>query len=196
MKFLLQIFLFFIPISLYAQQERSADYYAQIPEKIENEREIRIYKDFAISDVKKIFRIYLNKDSCNAELISIRMPSQSGKNIEVKPEITKLKCSNETFLNFEVRNIQFLPKEEFFNYKKVKKTISYNEENKQNEIISEEMKVMDGSGYYIRYKNGDNFNSFFYSNPETYIKQYPEINELKSFVEILDFINDRFKIKF
>ncbi|MBC7555365.1 MAG: hypothetical protein H7195_00165 [Chryseobacterium sp.] len=124
------------------------------------------------------------------------MQSQSGKNIEVKPEITKLKCSNETFLNFEVRNIQFLPKEELFNYKKVKKTISYNEENKQNEIISEEMKVMDGSGYYIKYKNGDNFNSFFYSNPETYIKQYPEINELKSFVEILDFINDRFKIKF
>lgn len=196
MKIIFQIFFFFSLISVHAQQERSADYYAHIPEKIQNEKEIRIYKDFATNDSKKIFRIYLNKDSCNAELISLKLPSQSHNNIEVKPEVTKLKCSNENFLNFEVRDIQFLPKEEFFNYKKVKKSISYNEENKENEIVSEEMKLIDGNGYFVRYKNGDKYNSFFYSSPETYLKQYPKINELQDFVNILKYIDETFKIKF
>ena len=58
MNFIFKIFIIFLSISLNAQQRRSADYYAQIPEKIENEKEIRIYKDFSLTNVGKVFRIY------------------------------------------------------------------------------------------------------------------------------------------
>ena len=58
MNFIFKIFIIFLSISLNAQQRRSADYYAQIPEKIENEQEIRIYKDFSLTNGGKIFRIY------------------------------------------------------------------------------------------------------------------------------------------
>ena len=60
MNFIFKIFIIFLSISLNAQQRRSADYYAQIPEKIENEQEIRIYKDFSLTNGGKIFRIYLH----------------------------------------------------------------------------------------------------------------------------------------
>ena len=61
MKILFQILFLFLTISFNAQQRRSADYYAQIPEKIENEKEIRIYKDFSLTNGGKVFRIYLKK---------------------------------------------------------------------------------------------------------------------------------------
>lgn len=67
MKFIFQIFL--ISISMNAQQERSADFYAHIPEKIENAQEIRIYKDRGIINSGSIFRIYNVNSRWKAELI-------------------------------------------------------------------------------------------------------------------------------
>ena len=120
MNFIFKISIIFLSISLNAQQRRSADYYAQIPEKIENEQEIRIYKDFSLTNGGKIFRIYFKNNKCNAELISWFFPTQTSSdeyNSE-NPEVTKFQCSDKTFMNFEIRNIQYLPKEEYFKYKK------------------------------------------------------------------------------
>ena len=136
MKILFQILFLFLTISLNAQQRRSADYYAQIPEKIENEQEIRIYKDFSLTNGGKIFRIYFKNNKCNAELISWFFPIQTSSdeyNSE-NPEVTKFQCSDKTFMNFEIRNIQYLPKEDYFNYKREKKTVVLNDETKKYDI--------------------------------------------------------------
>ena len=84
MNFIFKIFIIFLSISLNAQQRRSADYYAQIPEKIENEQEIRIYKDFSLTNGGKIFRIYFKNNKCNAELISWFFLKQVQMNTIVK----------------------------------------------------------------------------------------------------------------
>ena len=119
MNFIFKIFIIFLSISLNAQQRRSADYYAQIPEKIENEQEIRIYKDFSLTNGGKIFRIYFKNNKCNAELISWFFPQTSSDEYNSEnPEVTKFQCSDKTFMNFEIRNIQYLPKEEYFKYKR------------------------------------------------------------------------------
>ena len=69
MNFIFKIFIIFLSISLNAQQRRSADYYAQIPEKIENEQEIRIYKGNGITNSGRIFRIFKENKTWKAELI-------------------------------------------------------------------------------------------------------------------------------
>lgn len=198
MNFIFKIFIIFLSISLNAQQRRSADYYAQIPEKIENEKEIRIYKDFSLTNGGKVFRIYFKNNKCNAELISWVFPTQTSSdeyNSE-NPEITKFQCSDKTFMNFEIRNIQYLPKEDYFNYKREKKTVVLNDETKEYDIEISHTEVMDGVGYNVMYRNGNVFNQFFYSNPKTYSEHYPEIDELQNFMEILKYIESEFKIKF
>lgn len=198
MKILFQILFLFLTISFNAQQRRSADYYAQIPEKIENEQEIRIYKDFSLTNGGKIFRIYFKNNKCNAELISWFFPIQTSSdeyNSE-NPEVTKFQCSDKTFMNFEIRNIQYLPKEDYFNYKREKKTVVLNDETKEYDIEISHTEVMDGVGYNVMYRNGNVFNQFFYSNPQTYSEHYPEIDELQNFMEILKYIESEFKIKF
>ena len=55
---------------------------------------------------------------------------------------------------------------------------------------------MDGVRYNVKYKNGKIFNQFYYSNPKTYSENYPEIDELQNFMEILKYIESEFKMKF
>ena len=112
------------------------------------------------------------------------------------PEVTKFQCSDKTFMNFEIRNIQYLPKEEYFKYKKENKTIVLNDDTKKYEIEIRQSLIMDGVGYNVKYKNGKIFNQFYYSNPKTYSENYPEIDELQNFMEILKYIESEFKIKF
>ena len=116
MNFIFKIFIIFLSISLNAQQRRSADYYAQIPEKIENEQEIRIYKGNGITNSGRIFRIFKENKTWKAELIQWFFDKQISLDEfqSVKPMVTKLKASRnfyEIFLNIEARNIGFLPKE-------------------------------------------------------------------------------------
>ncbi|QBO58003.1 hypothetical protein [Chryseobacterium salivictor] len=196
MKTLIQIF--FIFIFSICRGQKGADYWAKIPEKIQNEKEIRIYKDYSITNGGKVFLIYLQDNKWNAELIDWNFPSEFGTHEfqTIEPRITKLKADEINFMNFEIRNIEFLPNENTFQYKKEKREIVYDEDLKENVISTSKMMVMDGVSYRVIYKNGKLQNSFNYSNPKSYLKDFPEINELKSFFEILNYIETEFKIKF
>lgn len=54
--------------------------------------------------------------------------------------------------------------------------------------------VSDGEGYTVQVKNRGKVNEFRYSNPESYLKKYPEIDELIYMCEILDLIKSEFHI--
>lgn len=196
MKAFLQIL--FIYIFSICSGQKSADSWAKIPEKIQNEKEIRIYKNYSITNGGKIFRIYLHDNKWNAELIDWNFPSKisSDEFQTIEPRIIKLKADEINFMNFEIRNIKFLPNESTFQYKKEKSEIVYDEDLKENVISTSKKMIMDGVSYSVIYKNGKSQNSFNYSNPKSYLKDFPEINELKSFVEILTYIETEFKIKF
>ncbi len=199
MKFF-QLFIFFISISFYSQQKRNADYYAQIPEKIENEQEIRIYQGNGITNSGKIFRIFKEKNSWKAELIQWFYDKQisSDEYQSVKPIVTKLKSDKnlyEVFLNFEVRNIGFLPKENTFKYKREKQEVVYDEDSNDYVISVISMSIVDGVDYLVKYKNGIRSNEFRYNNPQSYLDNTPNIDEYKSFLEILKYIKSEFKIE-
>ena len=54
--------------------------------------------------------------------------------------------------------------------------------------------ILDGKTYTIQVKALGKTNSFSYSNPESYFKKYPEVDELIYVCEILDIIKSEFNI--
>ena len=117
----------------------------------------------------------------------------------VKPIITSLKSNKSLdviFVNLQSLNIQFLPKEETFDYKKSKNSVIWDEEEKDWIIKKSVSKIIDGKDYLIKYKSDKVYNEFNYDNPESYLEIYPNIDEYKSLLEILKYIESEFKIKF
>lgn len=198
MRFLL--ILYFL-LSFLFLKSQNVDSLANIPSELK-ETEIRIYKDRGIYNSGNVFRIYKDNKIWKAELIQWFLPKEINKDeFElIKPKITILKPQKsleELFLNLRALNIEFLPKEEYFQYKKEKRKVVYDEEEKDwlfetTDLIS----ILDGSGYLVKFKSGKQKNEFNYNNPESYLKHYPEINELISFVDILKYIRKEFNIEF
>jgi len=197
-KILFQV-LFILSISFFKSQEFKK--VANIPDNIENEKEIRICIGSGIANSGKIFRIYLNDNKkWNSELIQWFFPKKiSEDEYEVIPPIvTKLKSKislDIAFLNLEALNIGYLPKEEFFNYKKSKKEVVFDENENEYVINSTEMGVLDGVDYKVQYQSNKRKNEFHYNNPYVYLQEYPGINEYESFIKILKYVEDNFNVK-
>lgn len=166
-----------------------------------NEQEIRIYKDRGNTNSGIILRIFEENKVWKAEKIQWFLPKEISydKFESVKPikiDLLKDKKLEVIFMNLEALNIGFLPKEEAFEYKKEKKSVIWDEDEKQFSSHISKIAILDGTGYSTIYKSGKNHNEFHYSNPESYLKKFPEVDELTSFVEILKYIRKEFKIDF
>lgn len=198
MKTLLQIFLLLM-ISFFKGQR--VDTLANIPLKLEKENEVRIYAGNGITNSGKIFRMYLNENKkWNAELIQWFFPKKisEDKFESIPPIVTKPKSRKpleEVFLNLEVLNIGYLPKEEFFNYKKSKREVVFDKDEKEYVLMSQEISVSDGADFLVKYKSNKKQNEFHYLNPQVYLDQYPGIDEYESFMKILKYVEDNFNIK-
>ncbi len=197
MKYSLKILFLFFAMFLQAQ---NIDNLANIPPELK-ETEIRIYKDRGITNSGFVFRIYKENNNWKSELIQWFLPKEISKDEfeKIPPRLSLLKSQKsleEIFVNIEARNIKYLPKEEVFQYKKSKNEVIYDEDEKAFLVQSKVISVLDRTGYLVKYKSGNQVNEFNYSNPETYIKTYPEIDELKSFVDILNYIRKEFDINF
>jgi len=196
---LLFVFSFLFLITFLKSQ--NVDQLAHIPYKLK-EFEIRIYKDRGITNSGHIFRIYKEDKIWKAELIQWFLPKEISKDEfeRVKPKLTVLKSEKsleEIFVNFQARNIKFLPKEESFQYKKTSDRKVIFDEDEKAFLISEKLTgVLDGTGYLVKYQSGKQQNEFDYSNPESNLKHYPEIDELNYFVDILKYIRKEFNIEF
>ncbi len=182
-------------------KSQNIDSLANIPSELKKS-EIRIYKDRGITNSGFVFRIYKEDKTWKANLTQWFLPKEISNNEfeKIAPKLIALKPTKtleELFLNLIALNIGHLPKEESFKYKKEKYQVVYDEEEKSwlfettNSIV-----VLDGTGYLVKFKSGRQNNEFDYNNPESYLKHYPEIDELKSFVDILKYIRKEFNIEF
>ncbi len=173
---------------------------ANIPFELK-EKEIRIYKGRGITNRGEIFRVYLDEGGkWNAELIQWFIPEKKSED-EFKltsPKISNLKSRvslGQAFLTLEALNIGFLPKEEFFEYKKSKKEIVFDEDEKEYVLMSHVVSVVDGADFLVKYKSNKKENEFHYYNPESYLNKYPGIDEYESFMKILKYVEHNFNIK-
>ncbi|UKB84552.1 hypothetical protein LF887_02550 [Chryseobacterium sp. MEBOG06] len=198
MRILLQI-LFFVFVSMMKGQD--ADKLAGIPFNIENEKEIRIYQGPGIANGGKIFRIYLRKDeNWSAELIQWFLPSYTGKDefITIPPRVIQLKSKDnleKAFITFEAMNIGYLPKEDLFKYKMSRSKAVYDNDEKEYVLSTREYIITDGIDFLVKYKSNNKENEFHYSNPESYLKDTPGIDEYESFMKVLKYIEANFNIK-
>lgn len=87
-----------------------------------------------------------------------------------------------------------LPPWENIQYKLEKKNKDYFTED--DEIVSSVSKsaILDGFTYYLKVKTDKNENEFEYDNPESYLKIYPNVDELISFTELLNLLRSEFRI--
>lgn len=197
MKCLLNFLFLLIPFCLFGQ---SIDVLANISSEL-NDTEIRIYRDRGITNSGEIFRIYKENNVWKAELIQWFLPKQLRKDEfeRIPPKINVLKSQkplDEIFLNIEAKNINFLPKQNYFEYKKSKNDVVFDDTFQTFIILKKVSAVLDGTGYLVKYKSGNLQNEFEYDNPETFLKMFPEIDELKDFVDILKYIRKEFNINF
>lgn len=162
-----------------------------------NDNEIRVYKKDATSTGLELFRLFQDdKENWKAELYETIASNNNG---EIKIRARKSKLNS--LKNFELiwmqildTDIIHLPKWKTFKYKLEKKNKKY--EIEDGEIISSTSmsNFLDGFSYYVKIKNGKQENEIEYSNPESYLKKYPNVDELISFKELLDVLRDDFKI--
>ncbi|MBV2165576.1 MAG: hypothetical protein KUL76_03470 [Kaistella sp.] len=164
------------------------------------EKEIRIYKDRGITNSGIVFRVYKKNNQWKAETIQWFLPKKiSSDDFQMIPPITKNISADKNveliFMTLEALNIGQLPMEDAFEYKK-EKSIIWDEDEENFMMRTSKTAILDGNAYSVIYKAGQYYNEFTYNNPESYLHQFPEIDELKSFQKILEYIREQFNLNF
>lgn len=154
-------------------------------------QEIRIYKDRGITNSGFVFRMYKSDSKWKAELIQWFLDKEP-----LSKKLTSSKSLEEIFMNFEALDVLNLPNEDAFQYKKEKKNVVWDEDEKGYLIQTSKVAILDGFSYSLMYNSNEKYNEFTYNNPESYLKRLPEINELKSFEQILKSVRKEFNIEF
>lgn len=184
------IILIFISKFLFSQ---TTNQIINIPDTLSNEKEIRIYDIAEITNYSELFRIYQATDKkWNVEYYKCyRATNEKEKSRYEKVPIIVKNDFDLLWLKILNTNIDNLPNWDKIKYK-LKKKGEITIERGEYELNSEQVKVMDGESSIVMIRNKSKLNIIAYSNPETYFKYYPEVDELNSFVELLNLLRTEF----
>jgi hypothetical protein len=197
-RFLFSIILL-LSFHIKAQEISEINKVLEIPDTLEFEKEIRIYKNYSIADRINVFRMY---DEENSNWIAIKYSCSKTLNQVTKIDglhfpkenIGKLKFrdANLIWLNLLLTNMEFLPDMKSIEYKLSTQFIDLD---KGEKVISrKKILVTDGVGYHVYIKNGKITNDFSFYNTETYLKYYPKVDELIAYNELLSIIKKEFDL--
>ena len=198
MKLILIIFIISIS-SCFGQDYSEINKSLNLPDSLEYENEIRIYKDFSTTDGMEIFRMY-NKGN-NEWLVYVYYYNKTFKSatkieiIEFPKENLgeiKVKNANLIWLKFLLTDVDKLPNLKDVSYKLKKSKIEFIDG--EYAIARNVMSVMDGQSYFVNFRNLKITNNFIFNNPETYLSNYAEVDELISYNQIVTIIKDEFNL--
>jgi hypothetical protein len=203
MKKIQLLLILFLTIEFTAQNITEINADLNLSDTLKFNREIRIYQSSGISNYTSIFRMfnYENK-KWTSELYEhySKVPGKS----ELKTEKENLKSKNDMefiFLNFLRSEILNLPNQKEIKWKikgrdsifKVKRKWK-GKEFVEYESSYKTKSILDGTSYVIQVRDYEKKNEFSYSNPETYLKEYYNVDELIYVSEILNIVRKEFKI--
>lgn len=197
MKYL--FFILFVSFNfLPAQQNIEYDKILKIENLKFHEKEIRVYKKYGTSTGLELFRFYEDeKENWKAEFYNTVARTNNKDEVKIwtkKSKLNSLKNFEMLWLQFLDTNIVHLPKWEVFEYKLKKVNKDYQIEDGEIYSSTSRLSVLDGQSFYVQIKRGKAENQFNYSNPESYLEKYPNVDELLSFKELLDLIRTEFKV--
>tara|TARA_B100000949_G_scaffold179830_1_gene160945 strand:+ start:55 stop:675 length:621 start_codon:yes stop_codon:yes gene_type:complete len=174
-----------------------------ISDSLNHEIEIRIYQIGGITNYNSLFRMF--KD--NSEKWTAKFYEHYSKvDKQSKIRILEKSVKSEHDMDFVYQNLLRSHILELSNLDDIKWKLESRGpvipfENKVNgELVKEygfiinKSAILDGKTYTIQVKALGKTNSFSYSNPESYFKKYPEVDELIYVCEILDIIKSEFNI--
>lgn len=196
-SFFILIILFFS--KCYGQSVSEINKRLSFSDKFEFEREIRIYKYHSTSDQIEIFRMYdKGKNDWSAYIYyysnTFKSPTKINEFLFPKEDIgdLKIKDAGLIWMNLLLCDIEYLPNMKDIRYKLKKSSLQ--EEKGVFDIISTKISVLDGKGYIVFIKNYKNENEFSFDNPEIYLEDYPNVDELISYSKILSVIRNEFNL--
>ncbi|WP_369996235.1 hypothetical protein [Winogradskyella sp.] len=198
---ILIIFLFSIGVSAQNITEINSD--LKLSDSLTYETEVRIYQGGGITNYSSLFRMFKNKsDKWTAEFYEhyAKVEEQA----ELRTEKRTLESKNDmefVFQNFVRSHILDLPNLCEIQWKLITrgdvkkiKRIHRGEEVEKYEIMSKQVGILDGEGFKVQVKGWNRTNEFEFSNPDGYLRHYPEIDELIYMCEILNTIRTEFGI--
>ncbi len=183
------LFLLFSVVSYSQKHPAIINKAAGLPDGLTYNNEIRIYIDYQITDSADLFRLYeTENDKWVAELyrFSIYKPL-------AEKEVLKDTDYEQLWVDIENNKILYIPTGEDIRYKLIgDMSIVYEDGKKQYRVTSR--MITDGLGYEIFIKKGLEQNHIQYSNPEGYLRIYPEVDELNYIVNVINSIRNKFCI--
>jgi hypothetical protein len=195
------IFLFSIGVSAQNVTEINSD--LKLTDSLKYSTEIRIYQGGGISNYSCLFRMYRLKHKKWITEFYEHYSNVNGVNeLRIKKRNVRSENNMEfVYLNLLRSNILNLPSQKEIRWKlsgrdsiqKIKR------KRKGKEIVEYDsyrstISILDGVNYKVQIRDLNRENDFTYSNPESYLKEYPNIDELIYMSEILDIIRFEFKI--
>lgn len=165
--------------------------------------EIRIYQDIGITNYSSAFRIYI--DSIEWKVEFYERFANVNQEDSLRIEKTVLKSKNDidyVFENLKRSYIHELPgiKDIKWKLKKRGNIVKVVDTNRRGEISKfyylpiVKTTTVDCESFYFQAKTQNRVNAFYYHCPKSYLRKYPDIDELIYVNEILDIIQTEFNI--
>jgi hypothetical protein len=158
-------------------------------------KELRIYKRYETSNGIDIFRYYYGDNNKWVAEVFRFYDATIAPNTKEHFDKSELKTNS---LNWHIwaeildTNIAYLSSEDAIKYK-LRSKIQF--ANKDDQYGSRTMvHVLDGTTYEIYISGEEGSNHIVYSNPESYFKEYPTVDELESIMELLTIVRNNFSI--
>lgn len=159
------------------------------------EKELRIYKDRNIFNKSELVRIFRN-DSSSWKIIFYEhwLPVNNHDSVKVKTtEIKVEKDMNLFWQELMITNIQYLPKMDDIRYK-FRKNQTIVKRKGEYRIRYDSDIMFDGYVFTVILNNGEKSNQIIYSNPDVYLRNYPDVDEIIDFNNLLKAISSTLKI--
>ena len=195
------IFLFFNGISAQNLTEINLD--LKLSDSLIYETEIRIYQGEGITNYSSLFRMF--KDKSGKWIVKFYEHYAEVDGIaELRIEKRTLESENDMefiFQNLIRSHILDLPNQNEIDWKlttrgnvEKQERIQRGKTIEEYDFKNETILITDGEGFKVQAKAFNKFNEFEYSNPDSYLRHYPKIDELIYMNEILNILRTEFHI--
>ncbi|MFD2561725.1 hypothetical protein [Aquimarina rubra] len=203
MKNIILFLILLLSLNFYSQNLSEINSDLNLTDSLTYETEVRIYQGGGITNYSSLFRMFKDKsDKWTAEFYEHYAKVDGAAELRTEKQMLKSKSDLEfVFQNFVRSHILDLSDMRKIQWKMVKrgdvkKVIDTIRGKVYEEYLASKEKVMitDGTGFIVSVKQQEEINHFEYSNPESYLKHYPDNDELIYMCEIINIIRDEFGI--
>jgi len=195
MKNIQILIIFLFTIGVYAQNISRINTDLKLSDSLALDSEIRIYTGSGITNYSSLFRMYKDKsDKWTTEFYQHYAKVSGQAELWTEKQTLKSKNDMEYVWNSILRtNVQFLPNMSEIKYK-MRERGDVEFVDGEYQLMWKTKEIMDGVGYKVQIKADKKFNEIDYENPESYLKYYPELDELIYFNDLLDIVKSEFEI--